>query len=43
MAEWEKLFERAGPGFRFKGAERGTASDLWNMVLQWVGGDLDLN
>lgn len=28
LDEWERLFTKAGPGFRYKGAERGRASDM---------------
>ena len=41
LDEWERLFAKAGPGFRYKGAERGRASDLWNMVLEWVGEEVN--
>lgn len=41
LQEFQKLFEKAGPGFKYKAAEKGIASDLWYVVVEWVGEGLD--
>lgn len=37
MGEWENLFTKAHPGFRFHGGQQPPGSGLWILVAEWIG------
>lgn len=35
--DWASLFEQAGPGFEFQGANLPNGANLWMLVAEWKG------